>query len=91
MTWKSEIKSEIIDNGYDLGYFTLQEFHKLTKHTLEKEYPKNKTIKFTIQRTFQELRDEKYLAFVERGKYKVLSKENDEFINFVDTYHKNQI
>jgi len=50
-------------------------------------YPKNKAIKYSIQGTLQVLRDEKYLLFIGRGEYKVLSWENDEFINFVKVYH----
>ena len=55
------------------------------------KYPNNNTIKASIQRTLQDIRDEGYLIFLNRGEYKVNSQENDEFINFVNKYKKNNI
>jgi len=52
------------------------------------KYPKNNTIKASVRRTLQEIRDEGYLIFISRGVYKVNTQENDEFIHFVETYHK---
>lgn len=88
MTWKSEIKKEIVKHGLDLGTFTLQEFYRYSCYNLSIVYPNNKTIEASIQGTLQKLRDEGYLIFIEKGVYKVSSLENDEFLEFVERYHK---
>jgi len=88
MTWKKEIKSEIIDQSYDLGYFTLQEFYRSSLKNLQMKYPKNNTCEASIQGTLQKLRDDGYLEFVSPGKYRVISEENDEWIQFIENYHK---
>ena len=88
MTWKEEIKSEIIDQAYDLGYFTLQEFYRSSLKNLQMKYPKNNTVACTIRRTLQELRDDGYLEFAKKGKYRVISEENNEWIQFIENYHK---
>ena len=90
MTWKDELKSEIIDNGFDLGYFTLQELYKSSLDNLQKKFPQNNTCKCTIRRTLQELRDEGYLKFIEKGKYHVISDENKDWLHFIKTYNKNK-
>ena len=87
MPWKTDLKREIEENHLDVGIFTLQELYRYSYNNLQLLYPKNKTIKYSIQGTLQVLRDEKYLLFIGRGEYKVLSWENDEFINFVKVYH----
>ena len=88
MPWKTDLKREIEENHLDVGIFTLQELYRYSYNNLQLKYPKNKTIKYSIQGTLQVLRDEKYLLFIGRGEYKVLSWENDEFINFVNVYHE---
>jgi len=88
MTWKSEIKKEIVKHGLDLGTFTLQEFYRYSSYNLSIAYPNNKTIEASIQGTLQKLRDEGYLIFIEKGVYKVSSIENNEFLEFVERYHK---
>lgn len=88
MPWKTDLKREIEDNHLDVGIFTLQELYRYSYNNLQLKYPKNKTIKYSIQGTLQVLRNEKYLLFLGRGEYKVLSWENDEFINFVNVYHE---
>jgi hypothetical protein len=88
MTWKKNLKKEIERNNFDLGIFTLQEFYRLSYNNLAMKYPNNNTIKASIQRTLQDIRDEGYLIFLNRGEYKVNSPENDEFIEFVERYHK---
>jgi len=87
MSWKKDLKKEIERNNFDLGVFTLQELYRVSYYYLSKRYPKNNTIKASIQRTLQDIRDEGYLIFLNRGEYKVNNRENDEFINFVDKYH----
>ena len=87
MPWKTDLKREIEENHLDVGIFTLQELYSYSYNNLQLLYPKNKAIKYSIQGTLQVLRDEKYLLFIGRGEYKVLSWENDEFINFVKVYH----
>jgi hypothetical protein len=88
MTWKKEIKSEIIDQAYDLGYFTLQEFYRSSLKNLQMKYPKNNTCEASIRRILQELRDDGYLEFVSPSKYRVISEENNEWIQFIENYHK---
>ena len=87
MPWKTDLKREIEEKHLDVGIFTLQELYSYSYNNLQLLYPKNKAIKYSIQGTLQVLRDEKYLLFIGRGEYKVLSWENDEFINFVKVYH----
>lgn len=87
MPWKTDLKREIEENHLDVGIFTLQELYRYSYNNLQLLYPKNKTIEARIRQTLQVLRDEKYLLFIGRGEYKVLSWENDEFINFVKVYH----
>tara|TARA_Y100000389_G_C16962558_1_gene271756 strand:- start:208 stop:480 length:273 start_codon:yes stop_codon:yes gene_type:complete len=88
MTWKSEIKSEIIDNGFDLGYFTLQEFYDSSLKNLQRKFPSNDSCEASIRANLQKLRDDGYLEFLERGQYKVISSENDEWTEFTEKYHK---
>ena len=88
MTWKSEIKLEIEKNNYDLGYFTLQEFYRSSLNNLQMKYPNNNRCETTIQGTLQKIRDDGYLEFVSPGKYRVISKENNEWIQFIKNYHK---
>ena len=87
MPWKTDLKREIEENHLDVGIFTLQELYRYSYNNLQLKYPKNKAIDARIRQTLQVLRDEKYLLFIGRGEYKVLSWENDEFINFVKVYH----
>ena len=91
MTWKSEIKKEIVKHDLDLGTFTLQEFYRYSLTHLESIYKDNTTCEASIRANFQKLRDEGYLIFIEKGVYKVSSLENTEFIHFVKTYHKYQL
>jgi len=91
MTWKKEIKSEIIDQAYDLGYFTLQEFYRSSLKILELKFNDNTSCEASIRANLQKLRDDGYLEFVEKGKYRVISKENNEWIQFIENYHKNLI
>ena len=87
MTWKSEIKSEIIDNGYDLGYFTLQEFYDTSLRNIQIKFPKNYSCEASIRANFQNLRDDGFLKFLERGRYRVISEDNDNWIQFTKRYH----
>jgi hypothetical protein len=88
MTWKSEIKKEIVKHGLDLGTFTLQEFYRYSLTHFEYIYKGNTTCEASIRANLQKLRDEGYLIFIEKGVYKVSSLENEEFIQFVERYHK---
>tara|TARA_B100001094_G_scaffold320569_1_gene366963 strand:- start:681 stop:956 length:276 start_codon:yes stop_codon:yes gene_type:complete len=90
MKWKEEIKKEIIKNDYDLGSFTLQEFYKSSLKDLQMKFLKNNTCKCTIRRTLQNLRDERYLQFLDNnGRYEVISEENKEWNRFTKIYHEN--
>ena len=88
MTWKSEIKSEITDNGYDLGYFTLQEFFRSSLLNLQMKFPKNNTCEASIRANLQDLRDLGYLEFLSQGQYRVISEDNDKWIQFTKRYHE---
>jgi hypothetical protein len=90
MTWKSEIKKEIVKHGLDLGIFTLQEFYRYSLTHFENIYKDNTTCEASIRANFQKLRDEGYLIFIEKGVYKVYTVENEEFINFVAVYREHQ-
>ena len=86
MTWKRELISEIIDNGFDLGYFTLQEFYDCSLKYLQGKFPSNDSCEASIRANLQKLRDDGYLEFIERGQYRVISSENDEWIEFTEKY-----
>lgn len=88
MSWKKDLKKEIERNNFDLGIFTLQEFYRVSFNVLSRKYPNNNTIKASIQRTLQDIRDDNYIIFLNRGEYKVNSQENIEFISFIERYHK---
>ena len=90
MTWKSEIKKEIVKHGLDLGTLTLQEFYRYSLTHLESIHKDNTTCEASIRANLQKLRDDGYLIFIEKGVYKVSSIENDEFIHFVEIYHNYQ-
>ena len=91
MTWKSEIKSEIEKNNYDIGYFTLQEFYRSSLKNLVLKFNANTSCEASIRANLQKLRNDGYLEFLEKGEYRVISKENNEWIQFVEIYHKNLI
>jgi len=91
MTWKNDLMIIIKNNHLDLGTFTLEELYRVGFNILSRRYPKNNTIKASIQGTLQKLRDDNYLIFLNRGVYKVNNSSNDEFINFVEVYYKNQV
>lgn len=78
-------------NHLDLGTFTLEELYRVSFNVLSRRYPNNNTIKASIQSNLQKLRDDNYLIFINRGEYKVNNSCNEEFINFVETYHKKYI
>ena len=88
MTWKRELKREIIDQGLDMGEFTLQELFTVSLGSLQLKFPNNHTCKASIQGTLQKLRDDNYLRFIDnKGTYEVISSENDEWRQFVTNYH----
>ena len=88
MSWKNDLMRIIKNNHLDLGIFTLEELYRVSFNTLSRRYPKNNTIKASIQSNLQKLRDDGYLIFLNRGEYKVNNSSNDEFIHFVSNYHK---
>ena len=91
MTWKNDLMIIIKRNHLDLGTFTLEELYRVSFNILSRRYPKNNTIKASIQGTLQKLRDDNYLIFIDRGIYKVNSNSNDEFIHFVSNYNNYQL
>ena len=88
MSWKNDLMRIIKKNHLDLGVFTLEELYRVSFNVLSRRYPNNNTIKASIQSNLQKLRDDNYLIFIDRGIYKVNSNSNDEFIHFVETYHR---
>jgi hypothetical protein len=88
MPWKKDLMKIIKKNHLDLGIFSLEELYRVSIYTLSMKYPNNNTIKASIQGTIQKLRDDNYLIFLDRGKYKVNTVSNDEFITFVEDYYK---
>ena len=88
MSWKNDLMRIIKKNHLDLGIFTLEELYRVSFITLSRRYPKNNTIKASVQSNLQKLRDDGYLIFLNRGEYKVNNSCNDEFIYFVSNYHK---
>lgn len=58
--------------------FTRQQFLQEYEQLLQERFPKNNTIKYSISRTFQELRDEDILIFLNNnGQYKLASYDSD--------------
>jgi hypothetical protein len=88
MTWKKDLMRIIKKNHLDLGIFTLEQLYRVSFNTLSMKYPNNNTIKASVRRTLQKLRDDNYLIFLNKCEYKVNNVSNDEFINFVLNYHK---
>ena len=90
MTWKKEIKSEIEKNNFDIGYFTLQEFYRSSLLNLELKFNENTSCEASIRANLQKLRNDGYLEFLEKGEYRVISKANNEWIQFIENYHKKE-
>ena len=58
--------------------FTRQQFLQEYEQLLQERFPKNNTIKYSISRTFQELRDEDILIFLNNnGQYKLATYDSD--------------
>jgi predicted transcriptional regulator of viral defense system len=91
MSWKQAIKSEIENNDFDLGYFTLQDFYRTSLNNLEQKFNENSSCEASIRANFQKLRNDGYLEFIAKGKYRVISEENDEWIQFIENYHKKKM
>jgi len=49
--------------------FTLKEIYQVASGALSLHYPNNKKIKYAIQGTLQNLRDDGKIEFIERGVY----------------------
>jgi len=88
MSWKQAIRREIENHDFDLGYFTLQEFYRSSLHNLELKFDESTSCAASIRANLQKLRNDGYLEFVEKGKYRVISEENDEWIQFIENYHR---
>ena len=74
MTWKEDLKREIINNGLDCRPFTLKELYKLSEESLTIGKDSN-SVRASIRATLQNLRDEGYINFLDKGLYQV-NKEN---------------
>ena len=70
MTWKEDLKREIITNGLDCRPFTLKELYISSEESLKCGKESN-SIKASIRATLQDLRDEGYINFLGKGVYKV--------------------
>ena len=74
MTWKEDLKREIITNGLDCRPFTLKELYKLSEESLTIGKDSN-SVRASIRATLQNLRDEGFINFLDKGLYQV-NKEN---------------
>lgn len=81
MTWKEDLKREIITNGLDCRPFTLKELYKLSEESLTIGKDSN-SVRASIRATLQNLRDEGFIIFLDKGLYQV-NRENK--IQEVDT------
>ena len=86
--WKTELKRAIIKNGFDMGTFTLKDIYDLSLDDFQLKFPNNNTIRYSFQGNMQKLRDDGFLKFIDyNGTYEVISKEQDEWNEFVKKYH----
>lgn len=69
MTWKEDITRKIITNGLDCRPFTLKELYILYGES--KSEKDSKSIRASIRATLQNLRDEGYINFLDKGLYQV--------------------
>lgn len=71
-TWREEVRELI--SSFDHDDFTLGEVYE-SLGEIAARHPNNSTIRDTVRRVLQELRDEGDLAFVGRGEYRRLTSE----------------
>ena len=70
-SWKAQLK-EIIQTTWVVGAeFTSSELYKF-EDRFQDFHEKNRTIRDSIRHWMQKLRDEGYVAFVKRGRYRRL-------------------
>ena len=74
MTWKEDLKREIITNGLDCRPFTLKELYISSEESLKIGKDSN-SVRASIRATLQNLRDEGFINFLDKGLYQV-NKEN---------------
>ena len=70
MTWKEDLKREIITNGLDKRPFTLNELYILSEESLKNGKESN-SVRASIRATLQGLRDEGFINFLDKGIYQV--------------------
>ena len=72
MTQKEMLKELLVENFNNVTEFTLKQVYGSCLMKLEKEYPNNHTMKATMQRTLQLLRNDGVIIFVDgrRGTYR---------------------
>ena len=70
--WRSSVieKIKTLCEGRSDGIFTRVEFLEAFLNDLEEEFPNNSTVKSSVNKTFQLLRDDDLLDFLERGQYR---------------------
>jgi 5-methylcytosine-specific restriction protein B len=69
--WRASVIEKIIELCTEKGdtTFTRTEFLEANREDLQNEFPNNNTVDSTVDRTFQKLRDDDLLEFVNRGQY----------------------
>ena len=70
MTWKEDLKREIITNGLDCRPFTLKELYISSEESLKIGKDSN-SVRASIRATLQNLRDEGFINFLDKGLYQV--------------------
>tara|TARA_B100001094_G_scaffold204373_1_gene198293 strand:+ start:1954 stop:2577 length:624 start_codon:yes stop_codon:yes gene_type:complete len=70
MTWKEDLKREIITNGLDKRPFTLKELYISSEESLKNGKDSN-SVRASIRATLQNLRDEGFINFLDKGLYQV--------------------
>ncbi|MFW6009182.1 MAG: hypothetical protein ACOCP8_07975 [archaeon] len=69
MNWKDKLHHKIINN-WDIGEeFMLEDVYKFEEY-FRKQYPNNKTVRASIRRNLQKIRDDGNIKFLGEGKYK---------------------
>jgi hypothetical protein len=74
MSWKLDLASEIRAN-YRVGQvFSLTDLYRQSETQLQTLYPANSTVRDTIRRVLQQLRNDGHVEFVDdRGNYRRLN------------------
>jgi len=70
MSWKSKLQNKVNENWERGEVFTLLDVYNKLENFFESEYPQNKTVRASIRRNLQELRNDGHIEFLGNGEYK---------------------